>query len=441
LLLLTFLVSSHLDQGTTKSGKYFRIVCDFRDPAVAAAALEAADTAWPIAAKLFGAPDARPEKLLDIHLFRTQAAYEKANEEVSGGRFKSNLAFTSWERGAAYVLLQPQCSDDALRTLGLPLLTRRLIAHEAAHLVRYATIPNHASHPGWFADGSASWVAEETLAALRRSPGVEEDPFISTELGRVQDLLSTGKLPSARAIFLDETAELSFYERYALRGAFFRFLATGERREAFHRILAELRRLGGGSDYEERLLSFVEEILGHDGFAPLDRGFADHLRSIAPQWEEVLRSLEPEGDDWIQLAFPDTNAIAWRTDPVGKDAYSITGEVEIAPGPSQQLNLLLGRGDEGFVSIAFVAGYGVTVFRYDSAADRWNRLGDATVTSRQAGKRTRFRAAVRGGELGVEVGGRKVLEVPLGAREMGGPWGLGAQAGSAGRWRAIRLPE
>ncbi|MGH7152141.1 MAG: hypothetical protein ACREIU_15655 [Planctomycetota bacterium] len=430
--------------GTTKSGKFFRIVCDFEGPRAAALALETAEATWPIAARLFGSPDARPEKPLDIHLFRTQAAYEKADADVGGGRFKENLCFAHAGSKAAYLLLQPQCSDDALAAIGLPLLTRRLLAHEAAHLVRYETIPSPDSHPGWLVHGAATWVEEEVLAALRLTPGLEQDPESSTDLRRAADLLARNQLPGARQVFRDQVEGLKFYERYAVTGLFFRFLKDGKHRAAFDSLLAEARRLAGGEGTSGRLLEFVEKTWGAEGLAALDGEFAAFLRSKSPDWDQGIRgfrSLEPAGKDWIQIAFPETNAIAWRTSSSKGSEYTISGEVEIWPGATRQMNVLLAQAGDGYVSVSMVADYGVTVFRYHSKEDRWEQLGDARASGLDTGKKTPFRVDVRGGRLEVFLGAKRALAVPLGSRETKGPWGLGAQAGSAGRWSAVRMRE
>ncbi len=162
---------------------------------------------------------------------------------------------------------------------------------------------------------------------------------------------------------------------------------------------------------------------------------------MTPEWDQGIRSLEPAGKDWIQIAFPDTNAIAWRTSSSKGSDYAISGEVEIWPGPRRQMNVLLARAEDGYFSVALVADYGVTVFRYHSKEDRWEQLGDARASGLDTGKKTPFRVDVRGGRLEVTVGAKRALVVPLGSRATKGPWGLGAQAGSAGRWSAVRLRE
>ncbi|HET6202388.1 MAG TPA: hypothetical protein VFI25_06265 [Planctomycetota bacterium] len=441
---LGFLLAAPAAAATTKTGKFFRVVCDFENDRTAALALEAADATWPIAAKLFGSPDAGPEKPFDVHLFRTQAAYEKADAEVSGGKFKKNLCFAHPKTMSAYVLLQPQCSDDALATIGLPLLTRRLLVHEAAHLVGYTALPNYDSQPNWLSDGAAAWIEEETLTALGLSPGLEKEPESSTDILRAFDLLDRKQLPGARDIFRDEFKGLGFYERHAVTGLFFRSLKTGKQRPAFDSILAEARRLGGGGTYADRLFQSVETTWGAEGLAVLDAEFVAFLRARTPEWDQGvhgLRSLEPAGKDWISIAFPESNAVAWRTESTKGTEFSITGELEIWPGPNRQLNVLLARAEPGFLVVAFVADYGVTVFHYHAKEERWEKLGTERMSNLDTGKKTGFRVDVRDDRIDDSVEGKKPARIPLGGRETKGPWGLGAYAGSAGRWSSVRLRE
>ena len=114
------------------------------------------------------------------------------------------------------------------------------------------------------------------------------------------------------------------------------------------------------------------------------------------------------------MAFPDSNAVAWRTKPVGRDEYSLAGSFQILPGGRQQLNVLLGRSADGFVSVAFVAGYGVTVFEYHAQKDEaWERLGDIKIDGVELSRWVPFRVDVRDGHLEVTIGDRSVLTVAL----------------------------
>lgn len=427
-------------QGSTDTGKYFRVICHFENALVAAEALKTAEMAWPVATKLLAVSHQTPESPLEIHLFRTLAEYEKVDSELTGGKFRRNLAFSHWETRAAYILLQPDCSDDVLKTVGLPISTRRLIAHEATHLVRYTSMPNFRSHPHWLADGAATWVEEQVMINGRWVSSVENDPNMSTLILWTVALLEQGKLPPVADILRDRTEDVPWRNRYAIRWMLLRFLKSSTDPDTFHSIMKEAGRLGSGSNYTQRLVTFIEGALGQDAMRAIDGNFRSYLRVLSPQWEEVYRSLETADNRWVQIAFPDKNAITWHTKSVEEDTYSLEGKLNILQGRKhQQLNLLLGRNREGFVSVAFTAGVGVTVFQYHGTENRWERLGSAESDLLKPDQWIRFRVDVGGDQLRVTLNKKPALTASLNGRSMLGPWGLGAQSGSAGIWRRVRL--
>ncbi len=178
-------------------GDRFRVSVHFDAPALGREALEIAETTWDVAAALHGL-EHEPDQLLDVHLYRDAAAYEAAEQELTGGAFKQNQAFAHWNSKSAHVALQPPLSDAALATVGLPYQTARLLSHETAHLVRFSAMPNFRYHPRWFADGSATWVEEQVLRQLGRLADLDEDPFWGTHVATVQSLIDGDRLPAVR---------------------------------------------------------------------------------------------------------------------------------------------------------------------------------------------------------------------------------------------------
>lgn len=430
------------DEGSTLTGEHFRVICDFENETTAAQALETAEAVWPVATKLFAIADEAPERPREIRLFRTVAAYEKVDAELTGGRFRDHLAFCHWDNKASYIVLQPAgCSDEALRELGLPTMTRRLIAHEAAHLFRYSTMPNHRSHPEWLADGVASWIEERVMITGGWSSGAERDPHTSTMIGQAVGLLENSALPPVDRILRDDIDDVHWRKRYAVRWLLFRYLQETIDEKSFHSLMGEVRQFGGGSNYARQLRASVERALHQDDTGAIDGKFADYLRTLNPQWEEIYLSLETVGKEWAQIAFPANNAVAWRTEPVGRDEYAIEGRFKILPGGRRQLNLLLGRNKDGFVSVAFTAGSGVTVFDYHARGrdNPWERLSSVKFDAVKLGGWTRFRVEVVDDELRIMLDGQLAVAQSLRGRSMRGPWGLGAQASAAGVWRDVRL--
>lgn len=425
-----------------RAGPHFRVLCHFDDDRCAAAALETVEAAWPLASSLYGLPDEPLDPPLDVHLFRNAADYLAAERELSGGRFAQNLAFSSYDTRSSYVPVQPDLSDEALASVGLTAQTRHNLAHEATHLVSYRATPNFRAFPQWASEGAAVWAAAETMTARGWSAGLGEDPFVAADMVLAQKLLANGKLPTAAQVLRGETKDLGLYERYAVQSLFFRRLVTRNDGAAFRAAFLEAVRMPERPDFAERFLEAVEKTYATEGLAGLDLDHEQCVRSQTPAWDEVFRALSTAGDAWTQAAFGDHNAVAWRTAPVGAAEYEVRGQVEILPGlgKSQQANVLLGREKEtGFVSVAFFAGYGVNVFRYQAKEDRWEKLAAVPVRAVQVWRRLPFRISVAGSKLTLRVDGTEVASVEVPDHPMTGAWGLGVQAGAVAAWRGVKV--
>jgi len=424
-------------------GTHFSITAHFDDPKIAAEALAAAESVWAPTVEMFGAPAIGAEQPLVVHLYRTAADYERVEEELTGGAFKRNLAFTSHKTGEAHVALQPELSDEILAKTGLPHLTREQIAHEAVHVIVGRAWPNHETLPAWLKEGSATWISQEAMQKTQRVRDAMHDPYTAQDAVRVKRLAEEGDLPSLVLVLEEKVGDLDFLDRYAVWHHAFRWLRDGKRAEVLERILAEARRMGGGADHAAAVgrLALAALSEGTD-VAALDGELAAYVRALEPRWDEVYRSLSTSGDTWLQAAFPKTNAICWQTADVGADRYEVSGEVEVFAGKKQQLNLLLARTPNGFVQVAMTAGSGVVVFEYDnrrSGDEQWKRLGGNDVPALVAGKWIPFRARVAKSKLTIDIAGKQVCEVDVGDHPMRGAWGLGALAGSAGAWRKVKL--
>lgn len=273
-----------------------------------------------------------------------------------------------------------------------------------------------------------------------KSAHVALQPDCGDEALAARRLAEQGRLPALDALLRDQIDDFPVNARYGLRWLLFRFMQAEPRRAAWKQVLAEARRLGGGAEYAEQLRAATVKIIGADQLPALDQEFQKFSKELKPRWDEVFRTLDARGNIWTQMAFPDANAVAWCTDPVGNDEYAVSGALRILPGGNQQLNLLLGRADTGFLSAAFVAGYGVTLFEYHAdRQDAWERLGSVEVAEFALDRWTPFRVGVRNENLEININDRSVVKAPLRGRSMRGPWGLGVQAGSAGQWRDIKL--
>lgn len=436
LLLLAWPSPADAEEATSEAeGAHFRVVVHFEGEATARSALSQVEGLWDLAAELYGLPKGPRRQKLAVHLYRDAADYRIADEKLTGGQFQRNLAFAHYGSKSAHVALQPDLSDAALASLGLPFLTRSMLLHESAHLVRYEAMPTFRSHPSWFGDGLAMWLKHRLLSPA--SP--ERTPLGSTPVVRVQRLLQEGRLPSVERILADDTDEVPFYGRYALRYLFVRYLLEAHAK-AMRTFLRKVRRLGGGGGLKQEMADLLRRSLGAGKAGALDEGFRTWLQRLQPTWEEVYRSLSGADGEWVQIAFPDKNAVAWRAAAVGRPAYALSAVVEILPNAAHQVNLLLDRADEGFLVVALSAGFGVTLFEYEAKENRWNRRASASHPSVQVGKPFHVEVRVAGGAVAVAVDGEALLRTPFPQRRLTGACGLGALAGSAGVYRDLKLP-
>lgn len=422
---------------TIREGAWFRVVCHFEHDRAADEALAAVEAVGPLAARLYGLRQPDAGKQLEVHLYRTVADYEAAEEKLTGGRFKRNLAFAHHESHTAHVAVQPPVSEEVLDQLGLPHLTQNLLAHEASHIVRFRAMPSFRSHPMWVVDGAAIWLAVQGELARKRIASIEACPLSATEICHGQRLLEQGRLPKVRDLLHDRTDELEFYERYASRWLLFQFLASGPYAEGLRKAMWKLRQMGGGSTFANRLEErLVAATASTDA---LDTAFRAWLKGLRPIWREAIRSLDAQGDAWVQAAWPDRNAVAWRTQPVGLRRYDVSGRMEVFPGTNMQMNILLDKTDAGFVSVAMRTDGWITVFEYESDGSRWNRRGAVEHAALKRAGPVSFRIRVQNERVTVIVGDEEALVVELAGRTMDGPWGLGAQWGTCGVWHDVRV--
>jgi len=414
-----------------KVGRFYAVTCHGGDAALAEQALSVVEAVWPIVAATFGVPDRKPAQPLEVHLYRTPELYIAADDALTGGKFRRNLAMSHWDTKSSHVALQPPCGDEALRALGLPPLTVTMLAWEATHIARYELCSNFLDHPEWFGDGLATWVAKE-VGAARFHAAPEATPFWADDIVRVQRLLEARQLPPVRSILSDAVADLDLWDRYATRCVFFAFAAAEPGK--LTKVADAIRRTGGGNGYAAAVRAEALAAFGGE-----DEAFVKFVRGLKPQWEETYRSLWPNGTEWSQIAFPDKNAIAWSRDPVAGGGFSAKGGLRILPGGLQQLNLLFARGEEGFYSLAFVADQGFVLFDYRSKTEEWNRVGAGNAPGLRLGVSTDFAVVGRGAKLEVTLDGKTwTLDLPRPLPDRVG-WGLGAQAGSAGLWQRVAV--
>jgi hypothetical protein len=202
-----------------------------------------------------------------------------------------------------------------------------------------------------------------------------------------------------------------------------------------------MRRQGGGAGFRAGILAEFGKIWKEKELERLQAEWLASVKESEPEWNERLRSLETvgkSGERYVQRAFPERNAVAFRNETLAQVPFTAAGTVRALPGDAHQMNFLLGGTDEGFLSVAFTFPQGITVFRCDfGPTDTWTVLGQAAVAGLRIGADTPFRVDASADELVITVAGAEVLRAPLHGRSPLGRWGLGAQARSAGEWKDL----
>ncbi|MEE9125967.1 MAG: hypothetical protein V3U11_02400, partial [Planctomycetota bacterium] len=334
--------------GALAKSKFYELILDFGHDEIAKATLKDLDRVWPVTMTLLGVKKAAPRKPLRLHLYRTVAAYEAAEARLTKGRFKKNLAFSHHATKSGHVALQPTISDETMAIVGVPPQTRSLLVHEAAHLAVYAAMRNYASHPAWFTEGVTTWV-EAQVCNHRPDPApgrASSQPRYSDYEARARKILDDGSLPGCEQLLADQYGKLEGTDRYAVQLLFFRYLKEHHDR-GLGRLLARARQLGGGVTYGKRLAKDFKKHLGKP--EAIDQGLAKYITGLHPEWRQPLRALAKTKDGWLQIAFPDTNAVAHQVAPVGKSDYLLRGTLRFLPAKSAQMNLLLDCTASGMV--------------------------------------------------------------------------------------------
>ena len=452
-------------------GPHFEVVCHFEDPELCAQALEVAEASWPVALEAFQLEPFEPSEIggrrdrLRIRLLPDVESYQAVEQRLTGGAFADNLAFSSWSTYESYIALQPR------RAPGegwprLPMLTRRLIAHEAAHLVCYHSRQGYEGHPAWLAEGLADWVADEVMRREGWSTSEWEEPHTASRLAELKHSLRRERAPMIERLLTSSSIPDDVSRRYALYGPFLSFLGPRAMRGPLAQILERGGSIRGGAEQTEpHYRRLFEEWLAPDGLPPLEREFRRHLEQARPAWYEVGRSLEvrdpatysgagPCRANWSQIAFPSSAALAWRLSEPLPEAGAVQGWLEFpTQGDACSASVILGgsawgrpsRGAQSLV-VDFDA-RGVLTLRatpsvlalpdgssWRSRSQGVEELGQASAEALERGRPLAWRVVFDGQELRVELEGQTALAAPLGRRRLRGRLGLGVDAGGLVHW-------
>lgn len=439
--LLALLLGTAAAAQAPQVGTCFALHAHGLDEATAKKALDACERTWPLVAAALGVPPAPPAQPLAVHLHRTSAGYEAAEQPLTNGEFRRDLAMVHAASKTAHVALQPPLDDAVLAAVGLPAFAVEVLAQQAAQLARLQLGAQAVQHPQWFADGLSVQVARDVREGLFPCGGSELAPTATNDVVRVQRLAAQKKVPPLLRLLDDDLDDLVIEDRAAVRGMFWRFLRSEAYRSKLAKLAEALRDTPAGDGYGKALQATVAKLLG----ASVDRDFVAFVQKGKPKWFEPYRALSTAGKDWPQIAFPNRNAVAWHQEPVKGGKLFASGSLRILPGGRKQMNFLFARNEQDeFYSLGFLADQGLRLFRYEVANEDFREVGKVDVPELKLGQTVPWKLEASGVDLTVRVGAQVckfTLPVAL-PKEVS--WGLGAQAGlqdgpsgSAGIWSEV----
>jgi len=425
-------------QSSTKTGEFFEVTCVGGDDRVATLALAVVEPVWSMTCAAFGVRGLKPEQPLSVTIYVDVDDYLRADRKLTGGRFQPNQAMSHWSSKSAHVAMQPPVSEQYLKDQGLPMQTRAMLAWEACHVARFALCANFRAHPGWFQDGLAAAVAGDVLREA--SPMAGEQPFFTQRWWRVRRLAERDRVPRVEQLLRDRTDGLGMRDRYAVRLSFFDFVRRTYPARMV-RLAKLIRATGVGTAYAEKVREAAVRELG-----ALDEEFRAAALKAEPRWDERSRSLWCDGSTWYQAAFPRTDAVAFRAEPVAGGSFEAKGSVWIRPGASQQMEFLFARTEVGYYSLAIIAGVGFTLLDCRGDGKERRVVGGGKAGGCRAGADVPFSVTGKGKDLSVSLAGqtwRFELPQPLPDKVY---WGVGSQAGkdgaaigSCGVWREVTV--
>ncbi|MBL8857508.1 MAG: hypothetical protein JNL28_03255 [Planctomycetes bacterium] len=426
-------------------GAHFLVVAHWDSQASADTALAAAEAVVPFAESIFGQLAPVGAVPIQIHLFASAAALAASEHARSHGAHALEGSFVCDESGSAFVAARPELDAVTLDLIGLPLPTRFDVAQAAFEACARRAWTHAARLPGWLYEGAAIWAAEEAVAARHWAKERDEEPGAATRTLRAQVLLANGALPEWLALIEGVPAGLTRDERRAVLAQWFRFLKTSEQAPLLARLVDAARRSGAEADAQAFVARAARTAVARDAAgAALQTGFEDWLRARAPAWQELHGALWPLGNVWAQAAGRDHNALTWRVLPPASSHYELKGELTILPGATRQANVLLGRAADAFVQVAFIADYGIDVFRFSAAPGKqaqWKKLATVAIPELTEGTQHAFKLVAHGARLVVWLADKPVLALDVPENALDGAFGLGAYAGSACLWRELALKE
>ena len=442
LLLLSLLVSpapSQQDDYLLSEGPHVQGLCWFRaeraGEALSEELLEVGEASWEAARGWTGLAAGPLEAPFLVNLYAKRKEFSASVEAIESGASKNRTAWSHWPSRQAFVKVLPILTERTYSELGLPPLTLREVAREVArlHLLEASHGDPALAPADWFLEGVMGWCAQEAMVQIQRANHGLEAPAWSTPFHDVQRLQAEGLLPSLSRLLTDDVDGLAPSRIQALQQVLVAFLAGQDQVRALGPRLA--RGLKG-----DALLAELE-------VDDLELAFLAWVSAQSPQWYEDAPAMARHMDGLQQTPVKGESSRCWSTAAPPAGSYTIRGEFLLYRGadPMGQVNVMLGRDGDDYISVSFNTVVGVHAWRYNSARDAEGKPPFIEITSKALEPALRPRVwtpfAVHYDDsqerVTIEIGDERLRPFDTTGRPMSGHWGLGTFIGSVGVWRGV----
>ena len=425
---------------SVSEGVLNRVVFDFEAPESVQACTLAADASARELASMLGVEAEPLDVPRDILVFELRDSFIEGVRAFGGDGVTVGGSYVHWDSGNVLLQAGPGMSRACEPLLGPSQFLLRSVGAQAAQLEGARQIPAWKNLPEWLREGLSTLAAQRALERLAMVPPLERDPLVREAVGRapsdeVELLGHMMEDPTQRWV------DAALGGRDTNAAAYYPLLADAFlEREGSADFLRSLASIPAGP----RALALVNERVASrvDGArrSALREGVSRRIASLTPAWtfEGALAEIDPDDEVVRVRAIDRSNVVAWRAG--SSPSRSVSGALTIAEAGARQLNVLLRVRGDGLVAVNFAAGRGVAISAFDPRQGDWRALAGMAAEI-PVGEPVRFEIGLRSGGLEVLVDGQRVVTaerlVPSGGDHWVA-WGVGAQAGCAGEFSALK---
>lgn len=443
-------------QQTPTQHSPFTAQAHFEDPQFAADAQQALDRVWELAVAMFGSPRGQVPPMV-VHCYQDHADYAAAAEVLGGPDPRVYPGFADLDTNSAHYFIGATVRG-ADGSLGV--WVRGGITHEAMHLaVRTIRDLPMGWYPRWYVEGIAMW-AEKKLVAEPGADAVAVDAADyegergAAEARRMRELFSfarvavlhrDGRIPKATELLAGKSGNLSQPDEYPVFRMLFELLMA-EHADAMAGMLRESLVLPATPAVPEQLRDLVRRAIGEAAWQGLDERYRARTAEVADAVPEA-RYVPPAdqkgkiGDADFHPGSPD---VRWAG-TLEKDRLQVDATVTLRRAGGDQTDFVFGQHGASWLRVCLVAGAGVFVMAREQegeAVGGWSVLArSGKVEALATGVPLKVRIVAVGGEVRVDVAGKRAVVAKTGKRPFRGRWGMGAPKGCRANWRDVKVQQ